>query len=88
MDGRRADRFVRVRSGVRVGRVAVGRELVDTQTANLAAIIFAILPVPRSIAADVLSDSSHLLFYLLAAWLAAGAVRSGRLLADGRRRGG
>ncbi len=37
--------------------------------ANWSAVLFAALPVPRQNAADVLSDTPHLAFYLAAVWL-------------------
>jgi hypothetical protein len=55
------------------------RDLFDVQVANLAAFAFAILPQPRHSASDAMSDTPHLLFYLLAAWLASSAIVSGRL---------
>jgi hypothetical protein len=55
------------------------RDLFGVQAANLAAFVFAVLPVPRSSAADALSDTPHLLFYLLAAWLASLGITKGRL---------
>ncbi len=56
------------------------RDLFDQRAANLAAFVFAVLPVPRANAADGVSDTPHLLFYLVAAWWASSAVASGRLL--------
>ncbi len=56
------------------------RDLFDTHVANIAALIFAFLPLPRANASDALSDTPHLLFYLLAAWLACRAIAHGRLL--------
>ena len=56
------------------------RDLFDAHVANIAALIFAFLPLPRANASDALSDTPHLLFYLLAAWLASRAVVQGRLL--------
>jgi len=56
------------------------RELFDAHVANIAALIFAFLPVPRANASDALSDTPHLLLYLLAAWLASRAVVQGGLL--------
>jgi hypothetical protein len=47
------------------------RRLFDDQVANITALSFAVLPLFRLIAADALSDTQHLLLYLLAAWLAA-----------------
>lgn len=47
------------------------RRLFDERVANIAALSFAVLPLFRMIASDALSDTEHLLFYLLAAWLAA-----------------
>jgi hypothetical protein len=56
------------------------RDLFGVSAANVAAFVFAVLPVPRSSAADALSDTPHLLFYLLAAWLASTGLAKGRLL--------
>jgi 4-amino-4-deoxy-L-arabinose transferase-like glycosyltransferase len=56
------------------------RDLFGMAAANLAAFIFAVLPVPRSSASDALSDTPHLLFYLLAAWLASTGISKGRIL--------
>ncbi len=47
------------------------RRLFNEQVANIAALSFAVLPLFRLIASDALSDTQHLLLYLLAAWLAA-----------------
>lgn len=47
------------------------RRLFDERAANLAALILAVLPLFRTIASDALSDTEHLFFYVLAAWLAA-----------------
>lgn len=47
------------------------RRLFDVRVANIAAIAFAVLPLFRMIASDALSDTEHLFFYVLAAWLAA-----------------
>ena len=47
------------------------RRLFDDQVANIAALSFAMLPLFRLIASDALSDTEHLVLYLLAAWLAA-----------------
>ncbi|MBI3839407.1 MAG: glycosyltransferase family 39 protein [Planctomycetia bacterium] len=55
------------------------RDLFGVQVANLAAFVFAILPQPRDSASDAMSDTPHLLFYLLAAWLASSAIVSGRI---------
>jgi len=50
--------------------------LFSERIANLAAVIFAWLPLVRQNAADVLSDSPHLLCYLAASWaVAQGLVR-------------
>lgn len=56
------------------------RDLFDVEVANVAAFVFAILPIPRGNASDALSDTPHLLFYLLATWLACSAIVNGRLL--------
>jgi hypothetical protein len=56
------------------------RDLYDRQVANIAALVFAILPLARMYAADAQSDMPHALFYLIAAWLASSAIASGRLL--------
>jgi len=50
------------------------RGLVGDLAANLAAFIFAVLPIARLNAADALSDSGHLFFYLLGAWFLCDAV--------------
>ena len=56
------------------------RDLFGAYAANVAALVFAVLPVPRASASDALSDTPHLLFYLLAAWLASSGIVKGRLL--------
>lgn len=55
------------------------RTIFDAQAANVAALVFAVLPVPVWNAADAHSDSPHLLFYLTAAWLASVGMVRGRL---------
>jgi 4-amino-4-deoxy-L-arabinose transferase-like glycosyltransferase len=55
------------------------RDLFDAKVANVAAIVFAVLPVPRAGAVDAQSDTPHALFYLLAAWLAATGITGGNL---------
>jgi 4-amino-4-deoxy-L-arabinose transferase-like glycosyltransferase len=54
-------------------------DLFDAKVANVAAIAFAVLPVPRAGAVDAQSDTPHALFYLLAAWMAATGITSGNL---------
>jgi len=67
------------------GLAAVGvvwlltRDLYGVAVANLAAFIFAVLPIPRALAADAQSDMPHALLYLTAAWLAARGLSSGRI---------
>ncbi len=56
------------------------RELFDTRVANIAATVFAVLPIPCWSAGDAQSDTPHLLAYLTAVWLAASGVVSGRFL--------
>lgn len=56
------------------------RELFDARLANIAAFVFAVLPIPCWSAGDAHSDTPHLLAYLTAAWMAASGVVSGRLL--------
>ncbi|MGD9723322.1 MAG: glycosyltransferase family 39 protein [Pirellulales bacterium] len=58
----------------------LARDLYDTRVANLAAFIFAILPLPRLFAADAQSDVPHMCFYLIAAWLATVGIKSNRIL--------
>ncbi|MBL9125345.1 MAG: glycosyltransferase family 39 protein, partial [Planctomycetaceae bacterium] len=57
-----------------LGSVAVvwllARRLFDRWTADLAALICAVMPIFRQNAADALTDSPHMFFYLLATWLA------------------
>ena len=55
------------------------REMFDTTIANIAAIGFAVLPVPRAGAVDAQSDTPHVLFYLFAAWMASTGLASGNL---------
>lgn len=55
------------------------RDLFDVRLANVAAIVFAVLPVPRASAVDAQSDTPHALFYLLAAWMATTGISSGNL---------
>ena len=45
------------------------RDTLGVAAANVAALIFAVLPIARQNAADALSDPSHLMFYLCAVWL-------------------
>ncbi len=56
------------------------RDLYDERVANIAAMVFAMLPLVRANAADAQSDVPHLLCYLTAAWLAVVAVKTDRLL--------
>ncbi len=58
----------------------LARNLFDTRAANVAALVFAALPVPCWSAGDAHSDTPHLLAYLTAAWLASAGVVSGRAL--------
>jgi hypothetical protein len=58
----------------------LGRDLFDLRIANLGALIFVLLPLVRSNAADGQSDATHLLFYLTAAWLGATAISDGKPL--------
>ena len=54
----------------------VARRIFNETTAGIAVIYVAVLPVFRLNAADALSDTPHLFFYLLATWLAVeGLVR-------------
>ncbi|MEX0938009.1 MAG: glycosyltransferase family 39 protein [Pirellulales bacterium] len=65
---------------------AICRQLLDRRSAGVAALLFALLPVPRQNAADALSDSTHLLLFLVSVWLACRALHHGstlRLLAAG-----
>lgn len=55
----------------------LARELMGERVANLSALIFAILPMPRIHAADAISDTPHLLAYVTAAWLATMGVVNG-----------
>jgi Dolichyl-phosphate-mannose-protein mannosyltransferase len=55
------------------------RDLFDAALANIAAIVFTVLPVPRASAVDAQSDTPHVLFYLLAAWMATTGLTSGSL---------
>jgi 4-amino-4-deoxy-L-arabinose transferase-like glycosyltransferase len=55
------------------------REMFDTTIANLAAIGFAVLPVPRAGAVDSQSDTPHVLFYLFAAWMASTGLATGNV---------
>ncbi len=55
------------------------REMFDTTIANIAAIGFAVLPVPRAGAVDAQSDTPHALFYLLAAWMTSTGLANGSL---------
>jgi len=51
------------------------RSMFDVVVADIAAFITAVLPVMRGSAVDALSDTPHLLFYLLAAWCACSWVK-------------
>jgi 4-amino-4-deoxy-L-arabinose transferase-like glycosyltransferase len=55
------------------------REMFDTTIANIAAIGFAVLPVPRAGAVDSQSDTPHVLFYLFAAWMASTGLATGNV---------
>lgn len=55
------------------------RDMFDTTIANIAAIGFAVLPVPRAGAVDAQSDTPHVLFYLFAAWMASTGLASGNV---------
>jgi hypothetical protein len=55
------------------------RALYDERAANIAAFVWAMLPLPRSLATDAQSDVPHMLLWLTAAWLAAVAVKTDRL---------
>jgi hypothetical protein len=55
------------------------RDLFDSQVANVAALVFAVLPIPRASAVDAQSDTSHAFFYLVAAWMATTGLPSGNL---------
>jgi hypothetical protein len=54
------------------------RRMFGVQVANIAALSFAALPLFRMNASDALSDTPHLLFYLLAAWCAVEGFATGR----------
>jgi 4-amino-4-deoxy-L-arabinose transferase-like glycosyltransferase len=47
----------------------LAQRALDAQMAGVAAVLFAVLPLFRQEAADGMSDTPHLLFYLLALWL-------------------
>jgi hypothetical protein len=47
----------------------ITRNVADLATANVAAVLFALLPSVRQNAADALSDPLHLMLYLAAVWL-------------------
>ena len=76
------------------GLAAVGvvwlltRDLYGVAVANMAAFIFAVLPIPRALAADAQSDMPHALLYLTAAWLACARLELGPHRAVRRRRVG
>ncbi len=55
------------------------RRLYDARVANVTGLLAAAWPLLRLNAADGLSDTPHLMFYLAAAWLAAEALARGRL---------
>lgn len=55
------------------------REMFDSTIASIAAIGFAVLPVPRALAVDAQSDTLHGLFYLFAAWMASTGLASGNI---------
>jgi len=51
---------------------------IGESAAGVAAVLFAVLPLFRENAADVMSDTPHLFFYLLAAWLATEGIQRRR----------
>jgi hypothetical protein len=53
------------------------RDLFDEKMATVAALVFTVLPVPRTSAVDAQSDTPHALFYLFAAWMATTGIASG-----------
>ena len=55
------------------------RHLFDRRIADVAAVVFAVVPLVRQNATDVLSDTPHLAFYLLAAWCIAVGLSSARV---------
>jgi hypothetical protein len=55
------------------------REMFDATIANIAAVGFAVLPVPRAGAVDSQSDTPHVLLYLFAAWMASTGLANGSL---------
>jgi len=57
----------------------LARNVFDVRVANVAALVYAALPVPVWNSGDAHSDAPHLLCYLLAAWLASIGLASGRL---------
>ncbi len=54
------------------------RTIFDERVANVAAMAYAVLPIPVWLAGDAHSDTPHLMCYLLAAWLAALGMVHGR----------
>jgi len=57
----------------------LARRLFDRRVADVAALLAAAWPLMRQNAADVLSDTPHLMFYLAAAWLACEGFARGRI---------
>lgn len=56
----------------------LSRRIMNEQVANVAALLHATLPIFRLNAADVLSDTPHLMLYLCGAWLACEGIVRGR----------
>lgn len=55
------------------------RRLYDDRVANITALLAAAWPLLRQNAADGLSDTPHLMFYLASAWLAGEGIARGRI---------
>lgn len=56
------------------------RSMFDARLANVAAICFSVLPVPRWSSVDAQSDTPHVLLYLVAVWLASVGITNGNVL--------
>ena len=86
LDDRWPRRVVLVRAAERVGVWCLARDLYDKRVANIAALVFAMLPLVRSLASDAQSDMPHMLFYSDRGMVGRGRDRAGPAVAAGGHR--